>query len=1090
MSLMNGKGLVGALVVVLAAVFAGSLSAQLTAIVPSGTDTQSTPAPPYASGWPMSTWWWNQRLEAIYTVADLNAAGITPGAMINSVSLRCAAIPGKQVENFRVRIGHTSNTQVNAYTPSTGLTLVFGPQTFQTTAYTVGGWHTYQFTAPFMWNGTQNLVVDFTTTGTSYVNGGGCYVRAAGTSRARAGYQDSGGVYPHDNISYQGVSNDVPTLQLNYSPGTVFISTPNPLPDGIDGLNYNTTIQTVSGTSPYTWTVGTGLPSGVVATPSGSSLVLSGTPAAKGNYQFSVSVTDGSSNTSQKNFDLEIRGPDYEALEGSLAGTRFYSNDPATAPSIRDLGQVTVGQNKSINIVIRNNSASTISVPTGSPGTYSKSGANPGNFVVTTQPSMPLAAGASTTLSVNFNTSYTTGGTGVYTCTIELYHDAPVGPGVTASPFLVNLRAEAIQPAAKLEVRESGTAPLIPHNDPATGTNRDFGSVNVGSSSAPLTIAVTNSGNIDLAITGIQMDAYGDWSQFQVDTTGWTFTQQLAPSQTMTFEITFEPTSAGVKNARVVIAHGDTSQGAGYPYYYIPVMGTGVSTAPTLVVNDGGGAIAHDAAAAGTNRDFGNVVVGSTSAPLTITINNPGGSPLSVQNVALGGPDAGQFALNLAGFTPPIPAGGSDTFEVTFSPTSVGQKSAWVEFTHDDTTVTSPFRINLTGNGVLNAPIASVHIGSAGGPALTNPAPATGVLNFGQQNVAGGPTAAVTIYVENTGTAALTLSAPTVNPAGEFLVQNAGGFAVTLNPGAAGVTFQIVFDPTSVGVKNAAVEFVHNDATTGSPFVINVTGEGVAPVIEVREGTTTGPTVASGAAASLGGGRDCGSIDVGAGATSPITIVIMNTGTLNLTPGTPTLSGVNAGDFSLNTAGFGGAITPGSSASFAVSFDPSLGGMKDAQIELTHDDTTQPNPYIIPIRGTAVDASGVQITTGSLPSGSSGVNYGPVNLQAIQGTAPYVWSLYGGTLPAGLTLDPTGLIGGVPTGLGGTSNVTIRVTDQSGATDEQLYSISIAGSLTGRGLAKSSGCSAGSGHGSGLAAALLALLAVVALGVRFRRLCS
>lgn len=900
--------------------------------------------------------------------------------------------------------------------------------------------------------------------------------------RIRCVYATAGPHDPVTTVNY-GQTDDF-LVNLGFA-----ISTTNPLPDGVDGISYNTTIQTAGGIAPYNWNVGTGLPSGVVATPSGSSLVLSGTPAAKGNYQFTVSVTDGAAKFAQKTFDLEIRGPDYEALEGSLTGPRFYSNDPPTAPSIRDLGQVNVGQNKTVDIIIRNNSGSTISVPTGAPGTYAKSGTNPNNFGVTTQPSMPLAAGASTTLTVTFNTGYTGGGAGIYTCTIELYHDAPVGPGVTASPFLVNLRAEAIVPASELEVREQGTLPLIPHNDPATGTNRDFGSVNVGSSSAPLTIAVTNSGNIDLAISGIQMDgSFGDWSQFQVDTTGWTFpTQQLAPSQTMTFEITFEPTSAGVKTARVLIAHNDTSQGAGYPYFYIPVMGTGVSTAPTLVVDDGSGAIAHDAAAAGTNRDFGNVGVGSTSAPLTITINNPGGSPLTVQNVALGGPDAGQFALNMAGWAPPIPAGGSDSFEVTFSPTSVGQKNAWVEFTHDDTTVTSPFRINLTGNGVINSPTASVHIGSAGGPALTNPAPATGVLNFGQQDVAGGPTGAVTIYVENTGTSALTLNAPTVNPAGEFLVQNAGGFAVTLNPGDPGVTFQIVFDPTSVGVKNAAVEFVHNDAATGSPFVINVTGEGVAPVIEVREGTSTGPTVASGASASLGGGRDCGSIDVGAGATSPITIVILNTGSVNLNPGTPTLSGVNAGDFSLNTTGFGGAIAPGGSASFTVSFDPSLGGMKDAQIELTHDDSTQPSPYIIPIRGTALDPAGVQITTGSLPFGSSGVAYGPVSMQAIQGTAPYTWSLYSGTLPAGITLDPTGLVSGVPTGFGGSFNVTIRVTDQTGATNERPYTIVIASSLSGGGRAKKSGCAVEDGSGNGLLALILALLSAGAYAVRIRK---
>src|SRR5690606_8496907 len=132
------------------------------------------------------------------------------------------------------------------------------------------------------------------------------------------------------------------------------------------------------------------------------------------------------------------------------------------------------------------------------------------------------------------------------------------------------------------------------------------------------------------------------------------------------------------------------------------------------------------------------------------------------------------------------------------------------------------------------------------------------------QDYNSGPTAAAVIYVENTGTGPLTVGTPTIagaNP-GEFAVQTTG-FAGTLAIGAS-ATFSITFDPTSVGTKNAIVQFTHDDPTTATPYVLNVTGNGIlnSPLIVVREGSASGVNVASGDAAVAGGGRDCGSIDV------------------------------------------------------------------------------------------------------------------------------------------------------------------------------------------------------------------------------------
>jgi len=775
--------------------------------------------------------------------------------------------------------------------------------------------------------------------------------------------------------------------------------------------------------------------------------------------------------------DLEVLdpGPPLEVREGGLSGTVITDNE--AVGGLRDYGIVNTSTQAALTIGMTNNGVTSIDLS--GFNVNSKTGANPGDFTLQlagVPASLPVGS------SCTFNIVFYRTTAGVSTATIQIPHNAT---GSGTSPFEINVKGEAVQPIPYIQVDQTTSGGTnIPHQSSPTGTPRDFGQQDINNGpTASITIAVTNIGTGTLTLS---VDMGGTWwNQYVVDTTG--TLSQLTANQSTTFTVAFDPSSTGVKDAFVRISHNDGSVASPYE---CPVTGIGINNnQPVMQVNDGAANIPHDDPAAGTARDFGNVLVGTTAGPITITITNNGGSDLTVSGIALGGPDAGQFSLNTAGFVSPITPGNSSSFEISFSPTSIGQKDAWVEFNHDDTTITNPFRINVTGNGVITSPAITVRETGSGGNQLANPAPASGILDFGQQDINTGPATPAVIYIENTGTANLDVGMPAFAAATtEYSIQ-ATGFPATLAPGNS-ITFSITFDPTLQGTQTAVVQFTHNDLTTASPFRLNVTGDGIlnAPLIEVHETSAVGPGVASSQTASIGGGRDCGSIDVSAGATSPITIVIVNSGTLPLNLTNLTLTGPNAADFILGTGSFNGTVTPGNSTQVDVSFDPTLGGMKDANLQFNQDDPAQPDPYIVPVRGTAIDPAGVQITTGSLPAGLAGAPYGPVQLAATQGSSPYTWSLYSGTLPAGVNLSATGLIDGTPTGLGGTYNVIIRVTDQNGATDEQQYAIGISSLYTGRGRAKKTGCSADADSGSDLAILLAALgLLAITAGLRRRR---
>lgn len=83
------------------------------------------------------------------------------------------------------------------------------------------------------------------------------------------------------------------------------------------------------------------------------------------------------------------------------------------------------------------------------------------------------------------------------------------------------------------------------------------------------------------------------------------------------------------------------------------------------------------------------------------------------------------------------------------------------------------------------------------------------------------------------------------------------------------------------------------------------------------------------------------------------------------------------------------------------------------------------------------------ITTVSLPGAQLGQPYA-LSLGAAGGTTPYSWSLTGGTLPAGLSLNAaSGLISGTPTATSNGTALTFKVSDASTPTQSASKSLTL-----------------------------------------------
>ena len=156
--------------------------------------------------------------------------------------------------------------------------------------------------------------------------------------------------------------------------------------------------------------------------------------------------------------------------------------------------------------------------------------------------------------------------------------------------------------------------------------------------------------------------------------------------------------------------------------------------------------------------------------------------------------------------------------------------------------------------------------------------------------------------------------------------------------------------------------------------------------------------------------------------------------TLQAANGTPpytwTLSsGSLPGGLTLNlsTGAITGNPTTVGTASFSVSVKDNAG------------DTAGPQSLSITV------VAGPSITTTSLPGGEVGVAYS-TTLAETGGTAPYTWTVSGGTLPGGLSLNSSsGVISGTPTTVG-TPSFSVTVKDSDGITSPAAnLSIAISG---------------------------------------------
>jgi M6 family metalloprotease-like protein len=95
--------------------------------------------------------------QSVYTAAELNAAGIYGPALITRFGFYPVSAPNLALVNFVVRMKHTGAANAANWVSATDLQTVYSSDAYMPAT---GGYDMLDLSSPFLWNGTDNILID------------------------------------------------------------------------------------------------------------------------------------------------------------------------------------------------------------------------------------------------------------------------------------------------------------------------------------------------------------------------------------------------------------------------------------------------------------------------------------------------------------------------------------------------------------------------------------------------------------------------------------------------------------------------------------------------------------------------------------------------------------------------------------------------------------------------------------------------------------------------------------------------------------------------------------------------------------------
>ncbi len=373
----------------------------------------------------------------------------------------------------------------------------------------------------------------------------------------------------------------------------------------------------------------------------------------------------------------------------------------------------------------------------------------------------------------------------------------------------------------------------------------------------------------------------------------------IPPGASKTVNVCFTPLRSGTRVATLHIATNIPMTIGETPVdtsgFDVSITGTGLSV----------GKLAF-----GLMRD--SAIVGNTACVMD-TLINVGEAPITVTSATFTGADSAEFAFNSSALPITVPAGGSVPVSICFTPTTRGLRSALVELTgmSNGDSIQAEGMVQATGLSVCATP-------------------STAML-FDSTLTLVGLSDTQSVVITNCGDVPTTYSAALSGSSAAYTVLGPSTSAA-IAPGATD-TIRVAFTPMDRSMSNATLTVTGNN--------------GVTPMVIALGGTGAGVTVSA--------TGEPGSASVGTPTT--FTVTVYNQGNAAWTPGTASIGGANAADFTVASPLSLATIPAGDSATMTIQFTPTTTSTETATLTFPNGTPLPAPAFSYVLTGTAASSS-------------------------------------------------------------------------------------------------------------------------------------
>lgn len=181
-------------------------------IITIGNDTNTNDYYNYPA--PYGNWYFGAKHQFLIRASELTAEGMIAGN-ISSLAFDVATIVGTPLTAFTIKMKLTTANVLVSTFDQAGFITVYGPKTFIDTA----GWNTHNFSSPFYWDGTSNILIETCFDNNSYTANASVYYTLSSFVSTLLYFADSSNVCSKTHAQYYSTAR--PNIRFNYAPPAI-----------------------------------------------------------------------------------------------------------------------------------------------------------------------------------------------------------------------------------------------------------------------------------------------------------------------------------------------------------------------------------------------------------------------------------------------------------------------------------------------------------------------------------------------------------------------------------------------------------------------------------------------------------------------------------------------------------------------------------------------------------------------------------------------------------------------------------------------------------------------------------------------------